>query len=282
MARPPLFSIILPTHNRPAMLAEAVDSVLDQTVPDFELIIIDDGSDPVAVTQADRRIRLIRLEASRGPAVARNAGLRVATGRYITFLDDDDLFTRHRLELALQGLDRAPISTCWGRFMNAPPGRGRTLEGRVADSILDAPTPTLGYTALPRELALEFDERWRAIEDVVWWLKMAEVAPVTTVPEIGYLVRHHRGPRGHNDMRSRLHENLSFLRAYREYLADHPRAAAHRLKRIGLMARSLDDRKTARTAFVRSLRARPRVRTAWHLLRTLPPSRRRMKGPESH
>ena len=265
----PLFSVILPTFNRPDLLAEAVESVLAQTVPDFELLVVDDGSDQSVSLPNDERIRLITLGRNNGPAVARNAALRIARGRYLTFLDDDDLFTADRLELALQGLAGAPIALCWGRFSDEPDRGGRVLEGDTAHSILAGPTPTLGYGAVRRELAVEFDERWLAVEDIVWWLRMSSVAPVTTVRRIGYLVRRHDGLRGRNHLQARFDENLIFHEEFDDYLARHPAAKAYRLKRMGLMALALDDLHTARSAFARSLLYGPQARTAWHLARSL-------------
>jgi len=264
-----LFSVILPTFNRPDLLAEAVKSVLGQTLPDFELLVVDDGSDQSVGLPNDERIRLITLDRNYGPAAARNAALRIARGRYLTFLDDDDVFTADRLELALQGLAGAPIALCWGRFSDGPDRGGRVLEGDTTHSILDGPTPCLGYGAVRRELAVEFDERWHAVEDIVWWLQMSSVAPVTTVRRVGYLVRRHEGPRGRNDLQTRLDENLIFHVEYDDYLDRHPAARAYRLKRIGLLALALDDLRTARSAFARSLRYGLQTRTAWHLARSL-------------
>ncbi|MBI4259617.1 MAG: glycosyltransferase family 2 protein, partial [Actinobacteria bacterium] len=102
----PLFSVIVPTHGRPAYLAEALASVAAQTIEDWEAVVVDDASpEPVEVPD-DPRFRLVRRDENGGPGAARNSGLAAATGRYIAFLDDDDLFTPDRLEVALEGLQR--------------------------------------------------------------------------------------------------------------------------------------------------------------------------------
>lgn len=221
MSRPPLFSIILPTHNRATFLDEAIGSVLAQTVGDFELIVVDDGSAIPAIIPEDNRMRLVRLPTNRGPAAARNAGIAEARGRFLTFLDDDDLFTSDRLETALAGLEQSPISICWGNFIDQDePNRGRVLKGHVYDSILDGPTPTLGCGAVRRDLVVPFDERWHAVEDVVWWLAMTAVAPVNTVPKVGYRVRRHQGPRNRNHLEARVEENYRFLELFDEYFSE--------------------------------------------------------------
>jgi len=88
------FSILVPVHNRAGLIREAVDSVLAQTFPDFELIIVDDGSTDRTwdiLKAYGTRIRLLR-QANQGPEVARNAAASQANGEYLALLDSDDLF----------------------------------------------------------------------------------------------------------------------------------------------------------------------------------------------
>lgn len=264
----PQFSIIVPTHDRPALLREAIQSILGQTFGDFEVIVVDDGGARPASVPDDDRVRLIRLEENGGPAVARNAGLEQARGRYITFLDDDDQFTQDRLEMALEGLDEAPIALCGTRFVDEPSNGTRDLQGWVHDSMLNASTPTLGSAAVERDLVVPFDERWQAVEDLVWWLEMSKVAPVSTVPRYGYLVGRHRGLRNRNSLSERIDESFRVMEVFGDYFGSHRRATAFRYKRIGLMARATGDQHVARRAFLNSLRYAPEVATAWHLIRT--------------
>lgn len=98
-----LISVIIPTYNRAAILPYAVDSILAQTYPHFELLIVDDGSkdDTYAVCQAyaekDPRVRIIRQE-NGGVSRARNTGIRESRGEFIYFLDSDDVASPHILE----------------------------------------------------------------------------------------------------------------------------------------------------------------------------------------
>ena len=271
----PLFSVVVPTCNRPALLAEAIASVLAQTVDGFEIIVVDNGSDPPAAVADDPRLRLVRLPGIRGPAAARNAGVDAARGRHLAFLDDDDLFTPDRLAIALEGLARAPVALCWSRFADRPIGRNRDLEGNVADSILDGLTPSLGATAIRRDVAPRFDEHWDAVEDVEWWMRVAGSQAVTTVRRVGYLVRRHEGIRHRNSAAVRVAENMAFLEAEAAYFARHRAAAAFRWKRVGLLALRIGDRRTARSAFIRSLRLSPRPATVKHFVRAIGWSRSR-------
>ncbi|WP_273446931.1 glycosyltransferase family 2 protein [Neolewinella agarilytica] len=103
----PLFTIIIPTHNRAERLSVAVESVLAQECEDWELLIIDDGSTDntrsVAESFTDQRIRY-HYQENRQLNGARNTGVRLATGRYIGFLDDDDLFKPDHLSVLKAGM----------------------------------------------------------------------------------------------------------------------------------------------------------------------------------
>ena len=106
----PEVSIILPTYNRADALSRAIASVRQQTFTDWELLVIDDGStDGTAalVSDIDCRIRLLRQDNS-GCYVARNNGLRASRGRYITFLDSDDEWLPHFLEITTAFLRWSP------------------------------------------------------------------------------------------------------------------------------------------------------------------------------
>ncbi len=275
----PRFSIILATHSRPVWLAEAIDSVLAQTIRDFELLVIDDASDPPAAVVSDPRIRLVRLAENVGLAVARNVGLDQARGRSIAFLDDDDMYTPERLELAALGLERAPVAICGSRFLDAAERRNRALEGNVADTILDDATPSMAVTAVRRDVMPRFDERWDAVEDVDWWLRAAQQLEVATVPGIGLLVRRHDTPRWRNDRATRANENLALLEAHADFFATHRRAAAFRLKRAGLLSLHVHDYRQARAAFRRSVRLHPQAATVWHFARASRPTPSGGKAP---
>jgi glycosyltransferase involved in cell wall biosynthesis len=263
----PLFSIIVPTHDRRDLLHQAIESVVAQTVADWELVVVDDGSHPAAAVPDDDRIRLVRLDTRRGPAAARNAGLAAARGCHVAFLDDDDLYTGDRLELVAASLNDAPVVACWSRFMDRPLDRNTSLRGDVRDVILDAPTPSLGTTTVRRDVCLEFDERWQQLEDIDWWLRTAAVLPVTTVPAVGYLIRRRHEPDPER-LEQRAAANAVFIDSHAAYFASHPRARAFRHKREGLLWLATGRASAARRAFVQSLRARPSVRVAWHWVRS--------------
>ncbi len=107
----PTVSIITATKERPADLERALRSSLDQSFSDFEHLVADDGSADDSAREVieklgDPRVRLVRLETSKGPAGARNAAVAQARGEFIAILDDDDLMLPDRLRRSAEHLDR--------------------------------------------------------------------------------------------------------------------------------------------------------------------------------
>ncbi len=98
----PTVSVILPTYNRAHLLCRAIESVLNQTYKDFELIIVDDGSEDntgeLVTRYTDKRIRYVPLEKNMGAAAARNRGIQASRGKYIGFHDSDDEWLPEKLE----------------------------------------------------------------------------------------------------------------------------------------------------------------------------------------
>jgi glycosyltransferase involved in cell wall biosynthesis len=280
----PEFSVVIPTHGRPDYLNAALRSVFAQTFTDFECIVVDDASPEPPDLPSDARVRLVRRHDNGGPAAARNSGIDVATGKYVAFLDDDDLWLSDRLLHARAAHARAPIAVCWQSTLNADAGNpsGRILEGNVGDVILDDITPHLGATSIERNVVVRFDERYDTCEDVDWWLRATRRLPVATTQAVGLTYRSHSGARVKTGMVSRLAGAQMLLDEHAGWFDTHRRAKAFRLKRMGLSALALGDRRLALRCFAGSFRLQPQPRTAWHALRTLsrpPPAAERTYGP---
>lgn len=110
----PTVSVIIPAFNSEKLILQTINSVLNQTENDFEIIIIDDGStDQTAdlVEGIDNRVKVIRQE-NQGIAAARNAGIRIAQGKFITFLDHDDLWHPQKLATQLKYFKKQPVIGC--------------------------------------------------------------------------------------------------------------------------------------------------------------------------
>lgn len=140
---PPAISVVIPTFNREHLIGEALESVRVQGFRDLEVIVVDDGSSDgtrrlvEAVAEADPRFRY-RNQPNRGAGSARNAGLELATGEYLAFLDSDDAWRPWHLELMLASLDRLPEAGFVWTDMDAVDGTGAVIARRGLRSTLTA------------------------------------------------------------------------------------------------------------------------------------------------
>lgn len=104
----PLVSVIIPTYNRQATIIRALDSVLDQTYSNLEVIIVDDASTDSTVQMVnayrDNRVHLICIPVNGGANAARNRGIAAARGRYIAFQDSDDEWDRDKLQIQIEDM----------------------------------------------------------------------------------------------------------------------------------------------------------------------------------
>ena len=121
----PTVSIIIPTYNRAGLISECIESVLRQTYKDFEIIVVDDGSDDNTediLKVFKDTIKYIRQE-NAGVSAARNRGIRESSGRYVAFLDSDDIWLEDKLELQTDFLEKNPdiVMVC---------GNGIYLDGK--------------------------------------------------------------------------------------------------------------------------------------------------------
>lgn len=113
-----LISIITACYNASNFLEATIKSVKNQTISDWEWIIVDDGSTDMSVAlikeliKDDQRIQLVELRKNSGPAKARNKGIELATGKYMTFIDADDLWFPHFLKENLKRINQTSGFLC--------------------------------------------------------------------------------------------------------------------------------------------------------------------------
>ena len=177
-------SVIIPTYNRSRLLRLAVESVLAQTYPNVEIIVVDDGStDDTATMMAQYAGRVTYIkQANQGSAAATNTGIRAASGEYLTFLDHDDLMMPTKIERQVQVLDSRPdvgLVNCGYYHIDkegnrldkvwALPG-GEVLKELVCGCFLWAGGPMIRRQCLDR-VGLFDGEMWG--EDWDMWLRIA-------------------------------------------------------------------------------------------------------------
>lgn len=171
-------SVIIPTYKRADLVPRAIASVLAQTYPDFEILVVDDCSpdNTEAVVRAipDARIRYLRHGRNRGLPAGRNTGIRAANGGYVAFLDDDDEWKTNKLERQLALMGNYDAVLCATEVNGARPTRYRKELVTLADLRRGnrfAPSGLLVKTTVLRDIW--FDESLRVGEDWDAYIRMA-------------------------------------------------------------------------------------------------------------
>ena len=204
----PLVSVVLPSRDRPAMVAQALRSALAQQEVDAEVVVIDDGSavkSTFVAEQVDRgRVRMVTHDTPRGVAAARNSGLAMARGEWVAFLDDDDLLAPDCLAAHVRALRLVPgaVWSCSGSIhidlagrivgYSVPPEPGRVAADLRWWNVIPAPCcVVLNRRAL--EAAGPFDPAFSSFADWDVWIRMAEQGPLATVSRPLAAYRVHQG-----------------------------------------------------------------------------------------
>jgi len=192
----PLISVIIPTFNRWPLVAEAVESVLGQSVSDFELIVVDDGSTDGTAKELARfgfQVHFFAMPRG-GVAAARNFGVSQARGRYLAFLDSDDLWRPGKLEVQTSYLEQHPdVQVCqteeiWirngirvnSKFIHRKPSGD--IFVRSLELCLVSPSAVMMTKELFDWLG-GFDEAFPVCEDYDLWLRIAANHSVALIPE---------------------------------------------------------------------------------------------------
>lgn len=178
----PEITVAMPAYNAAADLREAMDSILAQTFEDFELLVVDDGSTDgtfaLAGATGDSRVRVERLPGNRGRATARNMALGRARGRYLAWMDADDIAHPRRLELQHVCLEAQPDTHICGAGVEYF-GHSQAVEffpelpeAARAAALFGAPVPNgcclLRLDAV-RSFGLRYDAALARAEDMAFW-----------------------------------------------------------------------------------------------------------------
>jgi glycosyltransferase involved in cell wall biosynthesis len=192
------YSVVIPTYNRAGFLKKAMDSVLGQSFGDFELIIVDDGSgdstSALIEKCEDNRVRYF-YQQNRGPASARNAGLKKERGEYIAFLDSDDWWLQNKLERSRGAIERYPEYSVFhtqekwfrnGRVLNQKKIHAKP-SGYIFEECLRLCCVSMSTAVLKREVFETvgfFDEDLPVCEDYDFWLRVSVKYPVCLIDEV--------------------------------------------------------------------------------------------------
>jgi glycosyltransferase involved in cell wall biosynthesis len=201
--RAPTVSVVMPCYNVAEYINDALESVLKQTFRDYEILVINDGSPDTdaleRVLEPHRQhIVYIKYEDNRGPSAARNAGIRAARGRYIAFLDPDDIWEPNYLDVQLGILEGDPtidvlypdavifgdVPESGKTYMELCSSEGEvTLESLIRQQCTVPPAVTARAEILAR--AGLFDESLQSCEDFDLWIRVLDA---------GGRIEYHRQP----------------------------------------------------------------------------------------
>lgn len=197
----PKVSIIMPVYNAEKYIESAIESVIQQTYSDIELILVDDcGNDrsiEIASKIIDKRIKIIRNDTNMGIAQSRNIGLRYATGQYIALMDDDDLCPRDRVWKQKEFLDsNKQIDVVGGRYEIINEGNKRI---KLMPEPLNNPKYIKSYMMFYNPMAngsamfrsdfiyknqIQYQENCFGMEDYRFWIDCSLKGTVTNLSDV--------------------------------------------------------------------------------------------------
>lgn len=202
----PQVAVVIPAYNPGKYLVESVHSVLAQTFTSFELVVVDDGSEPDAFPELpeDGRFRIVR-QINQGVSVARNRGVEETTAPLVAFLDADDHWLPQKLEWQLSALSDCPEAVvCYSQFRHIDPAGQVVSDGDARrirwhrDLLAGCPIPLSSAIVRRRAFcsARRFDPAYAIVADWDLWLRLIDLGPFVFVDEplVEYRVApHNRG-----------------------------------------------------------------------------------------
>lgn len=283
-------SVIIPTYNSARYLPEALESVLNQTYSDFEVLVMDDGStdettEVVKPYLDDHRVAYHAME-HRGGRRAFNDGVAIAKGTIIGQCDADDRLAPNKLALQMKLFDESPdIGLVYsdmasidehGNIIMDPSNRYQRYEGSVTERLIER-NFVPGPTSLIRKSIFQkgggFDPSFGAAQDYDLWLRLSTLCEFRHVNESLYFYRRH------NNQISTSNKEQQFamhVEALHKFSRNHPdrvsdKAIAHATaeikKNLGhYYLKSQRNKPLARQAFVEAIRLRPTYFSAWNRL----------------
>jgi glycosyltransferase involved in cell wall biosynthesis len=286
----PTVSVVIAAYNAAAWIGQTLDSVLAQTYRDFEVIVVDDGStDETAALVATYGppVRHVR-KPNAGTAAARNTGVREASGRYVAFLDHDDLWEPCKLEaqmrlfggdptLAWVYADAIYFDSDTGRVLHRASDLAPLREGEVLADLLMANFIPFASAVVKRDVLLDAGgfneaEAYKHIDDWDLWLRIAPRHPVRYVAEplVRYRVHATQATQQMNldrALRNRIALLESVVTGHDEKLGRlRDRAMARVYVAVGRQRLNREERAEARQLFRKALRLYPRDWHTWVFL----------------
>lgn len=204
----PKISVIVPVYNeKEEYFTQAIESVLSQSYHNFELLIIDDGSDPyikaIVLSYNDKRIKYFRLENNSGAADARNYGIDHAEGEFIAFLDSDDISLKDRFQRQITFFESSPDIDCLGTGVKVIGEKAKGVNFKVFNSheeiekyLLFMGCVFCQSSVMLRKSILDdnnirYKTEYAVAEDYALWCDLIGYAKFAILPEILTVYRFH-------------------------------------------------------------------------------------------
>lgn len=256
----PSVSVIIPTHNRCDMLRNAIQSVLDQTYRDFEVVIIDDASNDktceIVENFNDDRIRYIRHTENKGGSASRNSGISYARGRYIGFLDDDDEWLPTKLELQINRFQKRPNVDVVVCGYSVRDNDNKVIDsvspknsGNIYGDLLWDNTITTSTVLIKRDIlgdSYRFDPELPRLQDWDMWLRLAKTSIFDYIEEPLVIYNIHDNNRISTDSVALLVARMRILEKYWDDIKSNKAVLSHHYYRIGMVYFALCNMKKCR------------------------------------
>lgn len=205
MSSPPLISVLMPAFNAGPYIGEAIQSILNQSCPDFELLVLDDGSQDntreIVLSFTDKRIRYLPSSRNSKLVATLNRGLDLVRGHFIARMDADDLSLPQRFERQIKFLQENPDVGCVGtgfRTLGLPQDydvlydqRPGMVQAQLLFDCKIAHATVMMRRSILDTYPIRYNPRYMHVEDFDFFHRLSLITRLCSIPEVLYLRRHH-------------------------------------------------------------------------------------------
>lgn len=274
----PVVSVVIPTYNRAHMIVRAINSVLNQTYKDLEIIVVDDASqdntEVVVKSFDDERIQYFRHDKNRGGSAARNTGIKASRGAYIALLDSDDEWFPEKLEKQVNKFNdtAVEVGAVYCGFQSIIETTGQrieehmpTLRGDIAVDLFKGCPFNTSQLLIRKECFQKtgmFDEAFPACQDWDMWIRFSQYFEFDFVPSV-LVKRYYHGEQITSSLPRKIQARRKLIEKHHNLLAAHPVRFSQHLNKLGILCCLNGDFKQAKRCFLDSIGKMPAQRFAY-------------------
>ncbi|MBF8436525.1 glycosyltransferase family 2 protein [Halanaerobiaceae bacterium Z-7014] len=256
MKEEPLVSVIIPTYKRPGMLGKAIDSVLNQTYDNIEIIIVDDNDDNEYRIDTEEfmadylseydNIRYIKHEKNKGACAARNTGIRKSKGKYITFLDDDDRYYRDKVKKQVKALNKSKCKVVFCAHKKFYISKTKDIISSIQKPFLPefkkeklfyknilGPTSVIMIDSSVFEKINYFDEKLKSRQDLDLYIRLSQYFDFEFIEEPLVKMYIHDNERISNNTKGKIDAHEYFYNKYHKEINENNKIRSSYLKLLG-------------------------------------------------